>query len=69
MLLLNLQQIFKSIKDIMVEINMHEQVDEIISKVLQGNTVQNSSSQMLLLQVEDILSYAQIQNNRFSKNP
>lgn len=53
----------------MVEINMHEQVDEIISKVLQGNTVQNSSSQMLLLQVEDILSYAQIQNNRFSKNP
>lgn len=30
--------------------------------------VQTSSSQLLLLNVEDILGYAQIQNGRFSKN-
>ena len=41
---------------------------DILEKILRGNNVQTSSSKMLLLNVEDILGYALIQNGRFQKN-
>lgn len=39
---------------------MFEQISDIMEKIIRGNKVQTSSSQMLLLNVEDILGYAQI---------
>lgn len=56
----SLTQILLQIRPILSEVHMLDQIDDIIEKIKRGNCVQTSSSQMLLLNVEDILGYAQI---------
>lgn len=43
-------------------------MNEIFERIKKGNEIQNASSNMLLLNVEDILGFAQIKAGRFSKN-
>ena len=57
-LIANLAEIMKAIKHILSNVNVFDQIQDIIEKIMRGNNVQTSSSQLLLLNVEDILGYA-----------
>jgi signal transduction histidine kinase len=51
----------------LIEPQILEQLRHFHSQILKGNEIQTSSSNMLLLNVEDILGFAQLKAGKFSK--
>ena len=64
------QQFFGTLENIsgIVERPIYNQLAFIYEQVSKGNEIQTSSSSLLLLNVEDILGYAQLKAGKFVKN-
>ena len=66
-MIFSLQQLMSTCQQMMPP-DIFSQTVDVIQKLMRGNKVQKSSSELLMLNVEDILGYAQIKNNRFTKH-
>ena len=60
-------QAFKELKDSNLAETVRTTMNDIFKRIKKGNEIQNASSSMLLLNVEDILGFAQIKAGKFSK--
>ena len=61
------ENLINNLKGIIDE-TLYIQLQFIYKQVIKGNEIQTSSSSLLLLNVEDILGYAQLKAGKFVKN-
>jgi signal transduction histidine kinase len=63
---LNFKQLITTYSEY-IDPQVHEKLNEIHDHVFKGNEIQTSSSNLLLLNVEDILGFAQLKAGKFTK--